>query len=197
MTTPTLRDKLAQFRWSHEPAAWHLAQTLDITTRPDTDYWQRTHYGFRRDNGHFFFVPLLGDFTLTAQVAFEATAQYDQCGVMCRAGAESWIKASVEYEPHEPCRLGSVVTNLGYSDWATQDVDPGLKEVRYRLSRRDADFRVEAAIGDGAWQQLRIAHLHGCPQEIEVGVYACSPVGHGFQCKVLDLTLGPNTWEST
>lgn len=194
MTPTPLRDALASFRWSHEPAGWRLDDALTLTTQPDTDYWQRTHYGFQRDNGHFFFTPVSGDFTLTAQVAFTPNAQYDQCGVMCRAGAESWIKASVEYEPHEPCRLGSVVTNLGYSDWATQDVEAAVDQMRYRLSRRGADFRVEAATPGGAWQQLRITHLHDCPDRIDVGVYACSPVGPGFTCSVSGLTLEACVW---
>ena len=195
MTQPHLRETLALFHWSNEPADWHLADALELTTRPDTDYWQRTHYGFRRDNGHFFFVPVKGDFSLTAHVAFAPNAQYDQCGVMCRANADSWIKASVEYEPDGHSRLGSVVTSLGYSDWATQDVESTLDRLWYRLSRRGADFCVESSADGVAWQQMRITHLHDCPDEIDVGVYACSPVGPGFQCRVLELVLGAAVWE--
>jgi len=196
MTQSLLRDTLAPFRWSTEPASWQVADALELTTRPDTDYWQRTHYGFRRDNGHFFFVPMAGDFSPTAHVAFAPNAQYDQCGVMCRASADSWIKASVEYEPDGHSRLGSVVTNLGYSDWATQDVESTLDRLWYRLSRRGADFCVESSADGVAWQQMRITHLHDCPEQIEAGVYACSPVGAGFACRVLSLTLGANVWRT-
>lgn len=194
MTPPRLRDTLAPFRWSTAPAASHLADVLTFTTRPDTDYWQRTHYGFQRDNGHFFYMPVVGDFSLTAHVAFAPNAQYDQCGVMCRVGPESWIKVSVEYEPEEPSRLGSVVTNLGQSDWATQDVSSELNNLWYRMSRRGADFRIESSADGTAWQQMRITHLHGCPEQIDVGIYACSPVGAGFECRVLDVALGANVW---
>lgn len=196
MTHPPLRDTLAPFRWSNEPAAWHVGDVLEMSTRPDTDYWQRTHYGFRRDNGHFFSVTLNGDFSLTAQLAFAPNAQYDQCGVMCRASADSWIKASVEYEPDGPSRLGSVVTNHGYSDWATLDVESTLDRLWYRLSRRGADVRVESSFDGSSWQQLRIAHLHDCPDALDVGVYACSPVGEGFRCGVLALTLESNAWHA-
>ncbi|KQW51837.1 MULTISPECIES: DUF1349 domain-containing protein [unclassified Roseateles] len=196
MVQHLLSDTLAPFRWSNEPAAWHVGDALEITTRPDTDYWQRTHYGFRRDNGHFFFVAVTGDFSLTAWLWFTPNAQYDQCGVMCRASADTWIKASVEYEPDGPSRLGSVVTNLGYSDWATQDVDSTLNRLWYRLSRRGADFCVESSANGTTWQQLRIAHLHDCPDEIDVGVYACSPVGPGFGCRVQALQFGANDWRA-
>ncbi|RZL39141.1 MAG: DUF1349 domain-containing protein [Rubrivivax sp.] len=194
MTRPSLHQALAEFRWSSEPAQWHLDEMLELTTRPDTDYWQRTHYGFRRDNGHFFFVPVAGDFSLTVHVAFEPNAQYDQCGVMCRAGADSWIKASVEFEPDGHSRLGSVVTNHGYSDWATQDVASTLDHMHYRLSRRGSDFRIESSTRDATWQQMRITHLHECPDEIDVGIYACSPVGPGFKCRVLEVALGTSVW---
>lgn len=196
MTAALLRDTLAPFQWSTEPAAWQVAEALELTTSPDTDYWQRTHYGFRRDNGHFFYVPVARDFSLTAHLAFTPNAQYDQCGVMCRASPDTWIKASTEYEPDAPSRLGSVVTNLGYSDWATQDVDSTLDHLWYRLSRRGADFRVESSPDGAVWQQMRITHLHDCPDKIDVGVYACSPVGPGFQCRVLALTLGANAWQA-
>jgi len=39
--------------------------------------------------------------------------------------------------------LGSVVTNLGYSDWATTDIPTHINSVFYRVSRRKQDFYVE------------------------------------------------------
>ncbi|HYF62810.1 MAG TPA: DUF1349 domain-containing protein [Herpetosiphonaceae bacterium] len=194
MTDAPLSETLAGFRWSEEPAAWSLGRELELTTRPDTDYWQRTHYGFRRDNGHFFFTAAAGDFSLTARLQFQPVAQYDQCGVMCRVDQDSWIKASVEYEPHGLSRLGSVVTNRGYSDWATQDIDASVAQMWYRLSRRGSDFHIESSADGQRWQQMRITHLHDCPAEIQVGVYACSPVGPGFACRVSDVALGPSQW---
>jgi regulation of enolase protein 1 (concanavalin A-like superfamily) len=194
MTAAPLSETLAGFRWSEEPAAWSLGESLELTTRTDTDYWQRTHYGFQRDNGHFFFTAVDRDFSLTAQVAFAPNAQYDQCGLMCRVDQDTWIKASVEHEPDGLSRLGSVVTNLGYSDWATQDIDAAVGQMWYRLSRRGSDFRLESSADGAAWQQMRIAHLHGCPAAIQAGIYACSPVGPGFQCRVLALELGPSQW---
>ena len=81
---PSLQQTLERFRWLHEPREWRLDSVLEVRTDPDTDYWQGTHYGFRRDNGHFFFADLDGDFSLSASFTFEPSAQYDQCGLMCR-----------------------------------------------------------------------------------------------------------------
>jgi regulation of enolase protein 1 (concanavalin A-like superfamily) len=192
MPSDALREVLAPFRWRHEPARWRLEDVLEIRTDPDTDYWQRTHYGFRRDNGHFFFTERGGDFSISAMLTFEATAQYDQCGLMCRVDSETWMKCAAEYETPALARLGSVVTNYGYSDWATQDIPATVNALHYRLDRRGADFQLSWAAPDGAWQQMRIFHLHNCPPAVEVGICACSPTGPGFDCRVHELRIEAN-----
>ncbi len=189
MTILSLAEHPERFRWSHEPPRWTAGPPLEITTAPDTDYWQRTHYGFRRDNGHFLAAAVAGDFTVTAHVAFAPTAQYDQCGLMVRVDAATWIKCSVEYETPTLSRLGSVVTNLGYSDWATQDIASGVSEMWYQVRREGSDFTLAWADDGATWRQMRIAHLHTCPDDIAVGFYACSPTGRGFTCRVYELQL--------
>ncbi len=194
MPSPSLAETLRSFRWMYEPKNWSLDSTLEIQTDHDTDYWQRTHYGFRRDNGHFFYTELEGDFCLAASFSYEQTAQYDQCGLMCRVDADTWIKCSAEYETSAFSRLGSVVTNLGYSDWAMQDIPATVARMHYKLNREGNDFMVSWSTDGREWQQMRITHLHQCPPQIQVGVYACSPVGSGFVCRVHDVEIGPNDW---
>jgi regulation of enolase protein 1 (concanavalin A-like superfamily) len=194
MSTATLQQGLRSFRWLNEPRHWRLDSALEMSTEPDTDYWQRTHYGFRRDNGHFFYTNIEGDFTFSAAFESAPNAQYDQCGLMCRAGSETWIKCSTEYETSELSRLGSVVTNLGFSDWATQDIGGLPAMIRYKLDRRGDDFLISWSADRREWHQMRIAHLHECPARLEVGLYACSPTGPGFTCRVPEMTIGPNDW---
>lgn len=194
MPSPTLRETLRPFRWFNEPAAWHLDNALELTTLPDTDYWQRTHYGFRRDNGHFFYAELDGDFTLTAHLSFLPTGQYDQCGLMCRVDSDTWIKCSAESETPAFSHLGSVVTVRGYSDWATQEIPATVTALHYRLDRRGSDFRISWSLDGRDWRQMRITHLDPCPDRIQAGIYACSPVGPGFVCRVHSLTISANDW---
>jgi len=111
-----LVNGLQGFTWSNEPAVWELGSALEIQTLPGTDYWQRTHYGFQRDSRHFFHTALSGDFIVRVHVITFPAAQYDQCGLMVRVDAENWIKVSTEAETEAFSRLGSVVTNLGYSE---------------------------------------------------------------------------------
>ena len=155
---------------------------------------QRTHYGFRCDNGHCFLKEVAGDFCLTARARFAYNAQYDQCGLFARVDAENWIKCSMEYETPELARLGSVVTNRGYSDWASQDVSDPPAALWYRVSRTGDDFLLECSDDGSAWRQLRVTHLHEAGDTLAVGVYACSPKGKGFDCTFDQVRLGDSTW---
>jgi regulation of enolase protein 1 (concanavalin A-like superfamily) len=181
------------YDWFQEPPRFTVADGLRLRTAPRTDFWQRTHYGFERDNGHVLYRTFSGDFDLRTEVSWEPTAQYDQCGLMVRAAADAWIKVSTEFEDERLSRLGSVVTNLGWSDWATQDVDSGIRRRAYRVVRHGDDFEVYVSAGRGTpWVQIRIAHLHRAPPALMTGLYACSPVGEGFECCFHSLTLDPD-----
>jgi regulation of enolase protein 1 (concanavalin A-like superfamily) len=182
------------FVWLNEPARVAFDRGLVVTTKPDTDFWQRTHYGFRRDDGHCLLTPRTGDFALTTSAEITPRARYDQCGLMVRVDAENWIKASVEYENPRISRLGSVVTNLGYSDWATQDIATEAGVHCYRIQRRGSDFLVEHSRPGQDWRQMRIAHLHTVGAEVLIGIYACSPEGGDLQCRFTSLDIGDTDW---
>lgn len=41
------------WHWLNAPTAWTAdADTVTITTDPDTDFWRTTHYGYVHDTGH-------------------------------------------------------------------------------------------------------------------------------------------------
>ena len=109
---------------------------------------------------------------------------------MVRVSPDCWLKSSVEHEPDGPSRLGAVVTNLGYSDWSTQDFPSGPGEVWLRLRREADDYLVDASADGRAWRQIRLAHLHeGHGAAVACGVYACSPKGEGFLAEFLHLAI--------
>ena len=105
--------------------------------------WQRTYYGFQNDNAPILCMKTAEPFfSFSVKTAFDSQNRFDQCGVIVYQDSENWIKASVEYENDNYQRLGSVVTNNGYSDWATTDISAEIKIMYYRLSRRKDDFLV-------------------------------------------------------
>ena len=180
----------ADFHWLNPPLRHRQGNGLELVTDKATDFWKRTHYGFRRDNGHALLTLLSGNFHITTRVEFQPQAQYDQCGLMARLDAENWIKFSTEFEDAQHSRLGSVVTNLGYSDWATQDVSSAQRERWYRVTRDGGDFLLEHSDDGRGWHQQRIAHLHRATNSLEAGVYACSPIGEAFWCRFHFLEIG-------
>ncbi len=184
------------FFWFNEPKEFYFENGLNIVTKPDTDFWQGTHYGFRRDNGHCLLTKMTEDFSIKTQVDFEPTAQYDQCGLFARLNRNNWIKCSVELENNKISRLGSVVTNLGFSDWATQDISSDVKSMHYRMSKESEDFLIEYSLDGKQWIQLRIAHLHEYRESVDMGFYACSPSGKGFRCNFRYLEISKNIWPS-
>ena len=180
------------FFWLNKPEFKIESGKLFVTTAEETDFWQRTHYAFRPDNGHCLLTKAAGDFSLNTHVSYEYESLYDQCGLIIRADSQNWIKVSVEFEKDQENRLGSVVTNLGYSDWATQDITPSQKEIWYRACKRGNDFLIETSFDGRVWHQLRIAHLHQIPGELEIGLYACSPISGGFQCHFNFIDIADN-----
>lgn len=182
------------FYWFNAPAHYQLGAGLEIFTDEKTDFWQKTHYGFQRDDGHCLFTSQTGDFCLQTHVEFRFQEKYDQCGLMVRLDRDNWIKVSTEYESEECSRLGSVVTNLGYSDWATQDIPSSHREMWYRISKNGQDFLLENSFDGQTWRQLRVTHLHQVSEYYEVGVYACSPIGKDFWCRFISLEISDNHW---
>lgn len=168
---------------------------IEITTRPHTDLWQRTYYHFRNDN-----APVLQlrtkekYFSFVVKAAFDCHHRFDQCGVVVYLDSENWLKASIEYENEEFQHLGSVVTNHGYSDWATTEIDASIKGMWYRLSRRGNDFRIECSEDGLRFRQMRICHLWEAADEIRFGVYACSPEDSSFRAVFSEMQMLECQW---
>ncbi len=182
------------FYWFNKPEYFKTGNGFELCTKEKTDFWQKTHYEFRRDDGHCLFTKISGDFSTMTHVEYEPKEKYDQCGLMIRVDEQNWIKVSTEYENTKISRLGSVVTNFSYSDWATFDISSSYKEMWYRISRRGNDFLIENSFDGILWDQMRITHLHSAKERIEVGLYACSPIGRNFSSRFLVFSVDENSW---
>lgn len=190
---PSLDSRL---NWRCEPDHWRLdnaAKCLRLRTDAATDFWQRTHYGFEVDNGHFLFLQAQGDFVLTTQVKFSGVHQYDQAGLMVRLSPACWLKTSVEFEPEGASRLGAVVTNGQYSDWSTQPISAQVRTVWFRVRAEANDYIVESSLDGHAWVQIRMARLLERPtvSSVSCGLYACSPKAAGFEAAFSFLDFQP------
>src|SRR6266568_8986104 len=79
--------------WFNEPKKWTAHEgSLDVTVDPGTDYWQVTHYGFRRDNGPFYYQEQEGDFDAQVHITGHYRELFHQAGLMIRVDEKNWIK---------------------------------------------------------------------------------------------------------
>ncbi len=176
-----------ELTWYCEPKIWFIdtsSAQLVIKTDKNTDYWQKTHYGFEADNGHFLYTETNKNFRITTKVKTSPKSKYDQAGLMLRLSDNIWIKTSLEYIPNGFSKLGAVVTNHGYSDWSSQNVEYNGEYLYFRLTRIGQNGYVDFSYNGLDWKQVRIAHLD-IPEKalVKVGVYACSPQGNNQEVK--------------
>lgn len=185
------------FKWTREPESWSVqGNSIEIVTKPHTDLWQRTYYHFRNDNAPVFQMETEQQyFSFVVKTDFsESHHRFDQCGIVMYLDSDNWLKASVEYENEEFQHLGSVVTNNGYSDWATTAVPADVKTMWYRFSRREDDYCIECSEDGIDYQQMRICHMHQGKGKICFGIYACSPEESSFKAVFSDMEIMQCQW---
>lgn len=184
--------------WINEPQTYLINDDkITIVTEPGTDYWQRTYYGFQNDNAPALLMKVTDrHFSFVVKTEFDSKNRFDQCGVIIYQNSDNWIKGSIEYENKKFQRLGSVVTNHGYSDWATTDIPAAQKYMYYRLSRRDSDFCIENSYDGVNYNQMRIAHLFQGEEEIQIGIYACSPENSSFEAVFSEIAFMDCQWKA-
>ena len=192
-----MKFETEKLEWTRQPESCRIApDRIEIVTKPHTDLWQRTYYHFRNDNApvlqmstreKFFSFSVKTDFS-------ESRHRFDQCGIVLYLDSENWLKGSVEYENESFQHLGSVVTNHGYSDWATTEIPADVKSMWYRLSRREDDFCIECSEDGVLHHQMRGGHLHEAAGEIRFGLYACSPENSSFRAVFTNMELTECKW---
>ncbi len=184
--------------WTREPKNKKITENIvEIITESNTDLWQRTYYGFKNDNAPILQIETEEKyFSFIVKTQFESKNRFDQCGIAMYLDSENWLKASIEYENDKYQRLGSVVTNEGYSDWATTDISADIKEMWYRFSRRESDYCIENSIDGVNFKQMRICHINKGANKIRFGIYACSPEKSSFKATFSNMIITNCQWDS-
>lgn len=191
-----MKFNIKDLKWIREPKSYFITENkIEIITEPHTDLWQRTYYNFRNDN-----APVLQIntdekyFSFIVKTEFESNHRFDQCGVVMYLDSENWFKCSIEYENEDFQHLGSVVTNNGYSDWATTAIDASIKSMWYRFSRREDDYCIESSVDGINYSQMRIFHMWKGNSNIQFGIYACSPENSSFKAIFTNMEITDCKW---
>lgn len=191
-----MKFDVSDLKWLREPKNYIITENkIEMMTEPHTDLWQRTYYNFQNDN-----APVLQMnteekyFSFIVKTEFESNHRFDQCGVVMYLDSENWFKGSIEYENEDFQHLGSVVTNNGYSDWATTVIDASINSMWYRFSRRADDYCIESSIDGIHYSQMRIFHMWKGNRSIQFGVYACSPEDSSFKAVFSEMEITECQW---
>jgi regulation of enolase protein 1 (concanavalin A-like superfamily) len=181
-----------EMTWLNPPERVEVVDgRLEIVTRPMTDFWRTTSYGFVHDDGHFLGAALDGEAALEVTFTGAFSQQFDQAGLMLRAGPDLWIKAGVELS--DGVLFASAVVTLGHSDWAVAPLPAGSAHlpITIRASRTGDGVTIRYRVGDAAsWQLLRVAFV---PPDAELlaGPMCCSPTRGGLVVRFEPVRVGP------
>lgn len=168
-----------KMQWYNPPANSKLNDsTLTVTTAPKSDFWRKTHYGFTRDNGHFFFQEVRGDFEVTLRVDGRYRELYDQAGLMLRVDEANWIKTGIEFFDNH--QHASAVVTREFSDWSVVRLPENLASLWLRVTRKAEAVEVFYSLDGKEYSLLRLAYL--VPAAVtQVGPMCASPDGSGFE----------------
>ena len=179
----------ARCAWFNAPEVWHLEDgRLRVVTDTRTDFWRETHYGFTRDNGHFFGCQVEEAFTAQLRVRARYDALYDQAGIMVRLDPENWIKAGIESSDNQAL-LSSVLT-VGRSDWATARYDGDPADFWMRVSVGGGAVRVQVSPDGRRWPLVRLAPFPKAAS-YRVGPMCCTPERAGLEVEFSAFAVTP------
>ena len=75
---------IRNFKWTRQPTNYRIDEnSVEITTAPHTDLWQRTYYHFQNDNAPVFQMETEEPFfSFVVKTDFsESHHRFDQCGI--------------------------------------------------------------------------------------------------------------------
>lgn len=168
-------------QWYNEPATWqeqreHSVETILVTTDAKTDFWRKTHYGFIRDNGHFYYQPVTGDFVVEVKITGYYQTLYDQAGLMVRESETTWLKCGIEYV--DDVQNVSAVVTRDVSDWSVVPLAQSPTSLWLRLQRQAEAIEIQYSLDGDQYHMLRLTYLSNAAT-LQVGLMAASPQGDG------------------
>jgi hypothetical protein len=153
-----------------------------------SDLWRTTSYGFVHDDAHGLLAEFPDGSAMEVSFVLGGSEQFDQAGLLLRAGPEHWVKAGVEHADGH-LNVGAVVTDQ-MSDWSTWPVEWSRGEVWVRASRMGDAVTIRAHRGDGRWQLVRLAPIDPT-LHWRAGPFAAAPSRAGLEVRFTGWWIGP------
>jgi uncharacterized protein len=166
-------------QWFNEPRQWQATPDgLRVTTDAHTDFWRKTHYGFIRDNGHFYFQEAGKNFVAQVKFSGKYHALYDQAGLMLRLDEITWMKCGIEFV--NGVQQASAVVTREYSDWSVTALHSNPAAIWLRVVAKLPAVEIYYSLDGETYSMIRMAYLADV-ERLHIGMMACSPDGDGFE----------------
>ena len=177
-----LLDALKDFEWLNEPEEVYFGENgMKVRALPDTDFWVNAKHKFAKDNGHFFFRRLQGNFSMTAKWRFYRPEAFEQCGLMVRIDKNNWLKLSLMPQNQEDNRIATISATSGCPDWAVHEIEMPHEEIWYKLRRVNGEYFLYYSLNGRSFNLLRRCTLLYDMDEVKAGAYICSPQRDDFE----------------
>jgi len=184
-----LLETLKEFDWMNEPQYVRFTdEGMHTTAKFKTDFWCCARHNFRKDDGHFFYSYVLGDFCCDLDWSCIKQDNFDQCGIMLRSDVNNWFKASITSDNTQFYIISSL-TQEGYSDWVAIPLSQEAKHIWYRLKKRKGCYTAYYSLDGNKYLELRKFYLIHDTDEVKVGPYLCSPQSDDFTAILHSINL--------
>ena len=164
--------------WFKQPKQWKIdEQKLIVTADAKTDFWQKTHYGYSTDNGHFYYTEYPGDFEASVKITGTYKDLYDQAGLMIRVDSKNWIKSGIEFV-NGGINISAVYTRE-FSDWSVIARKDVPVSIWLKLVRKNDSVELSYSVNGKDFEMQRLGYF---PPKVKamVGIMAAAPEGNGF-----------------
>jgi uncharacterized protein len=166
-------------QWYNCPPSWQKKESIiTVTAGAKSDFWRKTHYGFIRDDGNFYYREIRGNFLAQVKVTGQYKSLYDQAGLMLRLDEQTWLKCGIEYL--EGIQHASAVVTRDYSDWSVVPLAQNPPSLWLRLKRENEAVEISYSLDGDRYEMLRLAYLTES-ENLQVGLICASPQGEGFE----------------
>ncbi len=179
----------SEMHWLNEPPTWKDdGNQIEAITASKSDFWRKTHYGFTRDSGHFYYQEVSGNFTAEIRVIGRYEALYDQAGLMLRVDEENWIKTGIEYFDGQ--QHASAVVTREFSDWSVVKLEGYPPCLWLRVTRKNEAVEIFYSLDGENYSLLRLAYL--VPSAVTlVGPMCAAPDGPGLSVIFAEFKVNP------
>ncbi|WP_243900163.1 MULTISPECIES: DUF1349 domain-containing protein [Hymenobacter] len=191
LTFTAAAQSFSTMRWQNAPKKSTItANSVQVQVDGGTDFWRVTHYGFIRDNGHFFFQEQEGDFLAKVKVVGQYKELYDQAGLMIRLDEKNWIKTGIEYV--KGVQNVSAVVTREVSDWSVVPRQDSPKAMWLTLLRKGDYVEIQYSFDNKEFKMLRLAYFPPTPgKKVQIGLMCAAPDGKGFPVTFEEFSVTP------